>query len=395
MKAISLFSGAMGLDLGMEKAGFDVLVCNEFDPVICETIRKNSKTPLIEGDISKISSYELLKAAKVNKGEQIDLVFGGPPCQAFSTAGAQRSMKDVRGNLVLDFLRIIKDIRPNTFLLENVRGLMYAKIQEIPKGFKRDEYNFILNKKGGVLYFLSQEFQKLGYKISFALFNSANYGVPQKRERILFFGTLSKKEITLPVPTHDLTGINGLKWLSIREAFAGLNEKDMEYVEFRDNHKQYLSKLKEGQYWKYLSKKDQEKALGKSLFLQGGKTGFFRRLAWNSPAPTLVTSPIMPATMLCHPDKLRPLSVQEYARIQQFPDSWKFEGKTLQKYKQIGNAVPVGLAYPAGMALARHLKGKDSGSNSTGFNYSRYNGTDHVSFLDQFSGEISLQKKFL
>lgn len=380
MNAISLFSGAMGLDLGIEKAGFDIRVCNEIDPVFAETIKLNTKTPVICDDINNVSADVLLTAGSLKK-EDVDLIFGGPPCQAFSTAGARRALKDERGNAILSFLRLVKDIKPKTFLLENVRGLLYAKIDFVPESFDEKKYQHILGKKGGLIYFLYKEFGDLGYNVSFALFDSANYGVPQKRERVLMFGSSLNQEVQLPKQTHSKDGVIGKKWISLKEAFDGLEETKMEYVEFRDKHKEYLKKLKAGQYWKHLDPEDQQKALGGAYKLQGGKTGFYRRLAWEKPSPTIVTSPIMPATMLCHPDKLRPLSIQEYARIQQFPDDWVFAGKIAQKYKQIGNAVPVGLGYAAGKALKDHLVGLQEEKNELGKRFSRYNDTDHETFI--------------
>lgn len=113
--------------------------------------------------------------------------------------------------------------------------------------------------------------------------------------------------------------------------------------------------LKEGQNWKDLPETMAKEAMGKAFLLGGGKTGFLRRLDFNEPAPTLVTSPTMPATLLCHPTELRPLSIEEYARIQQFPDNWKFNGRIETIYKQIGNAVPVGLGYAIGKQIIRHM----------------------------------------
>lgn len=379
MNAISLFTGAMGLDIGIERAGFHVRVCNEIDPIFAETIRLNTKTPVICADINDVSADDLLQAGGLRK-EEVDLVFGGPPCQAFSTAGARRALGDARGNAILSFLRIVRDIKPKTFLLENVRGLLYAKIDFVPEGFDVAKYQHVIGQKGGLIYFLYKEFEKLGYKVSFALFDSANYGVPQKRERVLMFGSVLNKEVSLPQPTHYKDGVGEKKWVSIKQAFEGLVEEEMEYVEFREKHREFLQKLKSGQYWKHLSPEDQRRALGGSYKLQGGKTGFFRRLNWDTPSPTIVTSPIMPATMLCHPEKLRPLSIQEYARIQQFPDEWLFAGKLVQKYKQIGNAVPVGLGHSAGKALFAHINGIESDVEGV-TRFSRYSDTDHVTFI--------------
>jgi DNA (cytosine-5)-methyltransferase 1 len=259
--------------------------------------------------------------------------------------------------------------------------LLYAKLDAVPEGFNEVKYQNVLGKKGGLIYFLHKEFSDLGYNVSFALFDSANYGVPQKRERVLIFGSRSKNEIQLPAQTHSKDGVIGKKWVSIKEAFVGLKESEMRYVEFRDKHKEFLKKLTAGQYWKHLSIEDQKVALGGAFKLQGGKTGFYRRLAWEKPSPTLLTSPIMPATMLCHPDKLRPLSIQEYARIQQFPDDWVFAGKLVQQYRQVGNAVPVGLGYAAGKAIMSHLSGDFGEKNIKGERFSRYGGTDHKTFI--------------
>ena len=253
MKGISLFSGAMGLDLGMEKAGFKVSVCNEIEPSMVETIRTNSQIPVIGRDISSVSTEELLRVGNLKKGE-VDIVFGGPPCQSFSTAGKRKALGDDRGNVILDFLRVVAESEPKCFLLENVRGLLYAKLEYVPDGFDNKQYQSILGKKGGLIYFLYTEFSKLGYKISFALFNSANYGVPQKRERILFFGTRGEKAITLPRPTHNEFGESKLKpWISIKDAFTGLDNQKNDFVEFREKHLKYLSKLDAGQYWRHLS----------------------------------------------------------------------------------------------------------------------------------------------
>ena len=385
--AISLFSGALGLDIGIKKAGFDVRVCVENDPFAVETIKLNTKIPVIARDITTVETAEILSTAGLKK-EQVDLVFGGPPCQAFSTAGARRSVKDFRGNLIMSFLRVVKEVRPKTFLLENVRGLLSSKLNDVPFGFS--EYKKLALESGSVIYFLYKEFDKLGYKISFSLFDSANYGVPQRRERVLMFGTLANTTVPLPKPTHSRDGATGKRWVSIREAFLGMVENRMTGVDFREKHLQFLKKLHAGQYWKHLSKSDQKIAMGKAYFLQGGKTGFYRRLDWEKPSPALLTSPVMPATMLCHPERLRPLSIQEYARIQMFPDEWVFAGKPRNIYKLIGNAVPVGLGEAAGRELFAHLKGliaKDQIDDKF-FSYSRYRGTEYFHFIPQFENRV-------
>lgn len=353
--AISLFSGAMGLDLGIEKAGFDIRLCVEKDKWAVKTIHRNTDIPVIEKDINIVSTDELLQTAHLRK-EDVTLVVGGPPCQAFSTAGKQRGLDDVRGNVILQYLRVVNDIRPEYFVLENVRGLLSAKINVLPEAYS--EYAYLQGQKGGVLQFITDEFRKMGYAISYALLNAANYGVPEKRERVIVIGHRGDR-VPIPSPTHSEDASFGTKkWVTLRECIGDLEEATgLSYIELRPKSLPYLKLLGEGQNWKDLPADKAQEAMGKAYFLGGGKTGFLRRLSFNEPSPTLVTSPTMPATLLCHPTKLRPLSVEEYARIQQFPDNWHFEGNIQSVYRQIGNAVPVGLGFAVGQQIMNNIKG--------------------------------------
>lgn len=376
-KAISLFSGGMGLDIGLEKAGIDVRLCVDFDKFCCETIRKNrSNIPVIEGKIEDYTSKEILKAANLRPSE-VFLLHGGPPCQAFSTAGGRKSLQDIRGNCVLEFVKKVVEIQPRYFIMENVRGLLSAAISPTTNG------KVVLPEEmpGSVLRYVIDLFNEAGYTVSFALFDSANYGVPQKRERVIFFGNRGKTRIPLPQPTHSKEGTMGTKkWIGLKEALKHLNDIKHDHVDFSENRKKYYRLLKAGQYWRHLPEELQEEAMGPSYHLGGGKTGFYRRLSWNDPSPTLVTRPNMPATDLCHPKELRPLSVQEYKAIQQFPDDWWFAGNILEQYKQIGNAVPVGLGHMAGNAIIDFHTGKTTKEEQNIVKYSRYNGTTDIDF---------------
>lgn len=208
--------------------------------------------------------------------------------------------------------------------------------------------------------------------------------------------TEEKKEF-LCLLRHTLKQVKkrAKKWVTLREALKGLKEEDMNYIDFSDKQKYYLSLLKEGQNWRNLPEYLQEKALGKAYYLGGGKTGFYRRLSWDKPSPTLVTSPRMPATMLCHPDKLRPLSIEEYARIQQFPDNWKFEGSLVEIYKQIGNAVPVGLGYMAAKNIIDFYEGNYDveAEKKNKIPYSRYKYTTDYDFIHRFEKLIIKNEK--
>lgn len=383
MNAISLFSGAMGLDIGLEKAGIDIRLCVEFNKLAASTIRENTRIPLIEKDINNVTTKEMLETAGLKEGE-VELLVGGPPCQSFSLAGSKRGLDDSRGNLMTQYLRVLKEASPKYFILENVRGILSARLNYVPEEYK--EYDGIKDKPGSVLTFLYNEFRKLGYTISFSLFNAANYGVPQVRERVLVFGAKGSKRIPLPQPTHSKDGRYGTKeWVTLGEAISGLGEPSHdEYISLRPKQLKYMPLIPEGGCWKNLPEDIQESLMGgwKNGGKKGGNTGFLRRLDRNKPSPTLVTSPTMPLTLLCHPTELRPLSIREYARIQQFPDTWRFKGSTMDIYKQIGNAVPVGLGYIAGLQVLKFDKGELEGNedDSPKIPYCRYKNTTDKDF---------------
>lgn len=381
----------MGLDLGLEKAGIEIKLCVELNKQAASTIRNNTNIPIIDRDITTTPSSELLAVSGLERGE-VDLVVGGPPCQAFSTAGARRGLEDFRGNVIIQYLRVVSEIQPKYFILENVRGILSAKLNAVPDFYK--EYEDIKNESGSVIKFLANEFNKLGYTISFALFNAANYGVPQIRERVIIFGAKGTKRIPLPQPTHSEFGLHGTKkWVTLGDVINDLPKpKESEYAHLSNNLLRYMPLVKEGENWTCLDPEIAKAAMGKAYELGGGKTGFLRRLSRNRPAPTLVTSPVMPATLICHPTELRPLSVKEYARVQQFPDNWVFSGNIADIYKQIGNAVPVGLGYMAGMQIALFDKGELKGyeDRKNLIPYSRYKNTTDKEIALSITKELTL-----
>jgi DNA (cytosine-5)-methyltransferase 1 len=403
LNAISLFSGAMGFDLGIEKAGFDIRLCVEWDKWACKTIKANTSIPLLEGDITQFSATDILQAANLEPNN-VDLIFGGPPCQPFSSAGKRKGLTDLRSNTLYKFLDLVSEIKPKFFLLENVRGLLSAKLDDfVPDIFVHNPSASKLS--GSVMYWLCSEFKKLGYAISFSLFNAANYGVPQKRERVIIFGALGTHSIPLPSPTHsdpdDKTTRGLAKWVTIKEAFGNWKSflgnfdtikpaTSQNCGTLRKQHIPYLAMLKGGQYWKHLPIDIQKQVMGNKLNTNGGKTGFLRRLSYDQPSPTLVTVPTMPATSLCHPEFLRPLSIPEYARIQMFPSNWVFEGSIEQQYKQIGNAVPVGLGYVAGLQVIKFIHNSQELKNQSKQSpkYSRYKNTTDSTFLNTFEKHL-------
>lgn len=387
--ALSFFSGAMGLDIGMQNGGIEALLACEFNKYCRMTIQKNRPDMALIGDINQYSPEQILEMAGIPKGRKVDVIFGGPPCQAFSTAGARRAFADERGNVFLRYIHIVESIKPTYVVIENVRGLLSTPY---PYG---DHTSPI---KGGALCLIIDRLKKAGYTVSFELYNAANFGAPQIRERVVMIGKLGTEKVPYLVPTHSNQNIPGLQpWRTLRDAIKDVENKEQHYIVFPEKRLKFYRMLKEGQYWKDLPDDVQRDAMGNKLRLGGGKTGFYRRLSFSKPSPTLVTNPTMPATDLCHPVENRPLSVEEYSAIQGFPQEWEICGPILEQYKQIGNAVPIKL----GEAIARTILADMHGQQlpqMKGFHYSRYKNTSDVTWqramLSQFEKEKKKSKQY-
>ena len=394
-KVLSFFSGAMGLDIGLNKAGLEPMLASEIEPNTRKTILLNKPDIALIGDINQFDCASIRDYAGLEPDEEIDLVIGGPPCQAFSTAGKREAFNDSRGNVFLTFIDRILGLRPKFAVIENVRGLLsapYAMDYPDTKAFgyatKTPE-----NEKGGALLHIINLLEAGGYKVTFNLYNAANYGAPQKRERVVIFCSRDGVQVPYLNPTNSEDGAYGLpEWKTLGEALNGLDESNPEYLVFPEKRLKYYRILKEGQYWKDLPEDLQKEALGPSYYLGGGKTGFLRRLDMSKPSPTLVTDPTMPATDLCHPYLDRPLSIQEYKRIQEFPDDWKLFGSIKDKYRQIGNAVPVSLGKAIGEEVLTLLEGKTPPTPPLGFPFSRYKGTDEESFKKEMKKKLERRR---
>jgi DNA (cytosine-5)-methyltransferase 1 len=381
---LSFFSGALGLDIGLEAAGLLPLAVNEIDPVICETIRKNRPNlRLFDCDIREISAERIRRELGINT-EDLFAIVGGPPCQAFSTAGRRLGLNDDRGNVFLHFVSLVTALRPKYAVFENVRGLLSAPLRHRPHAL-RGAGNPPLGPEeqpGGALLSILDHLESQGYSTTFTLYNTANFGVPQVRERLIFFASREGRGIPFIAPTHSETAADGLPcWRTLRDAVWHLRGTRLTHGMFPMQRLRYLSMLREGQNWRDLPKHIQKEAMGKSWHSNGGKTGFYRRLSWDKPAPTLVTRPTMPATALCHPDELRPLAIEEYREIQTFPSDYFFSGRNDMQYLQIGNAVPPRF----GFAIGKHLVDCDAGvaTSIKNVRMSRYVGTDHESWREQ------------
>lgn len=347
MRSISLFSGAMGLDIGLMEAGIKIEIGQDIDSFCIQTMLLNGHQGIL-GDVRTISPETLLGAAGMKAGEPF-LVCGGPPCQPFSTAGKRLGINDPRGSLFLDFVRMVDAIRPRFFVMENVKGLMSA--------FLKDEHG--KNTSTKVLEIILEEFKRLNYKTVYGVLDAVNYGVPQFRERFVLVGSRDNEDIFMPVPTHFHVHQNpDYRWKILGDTIRDLEDEQGECDVFSESRLRYLRMVPEGGNWRDLPDGILQEAMGGAYQSGGGKVGFYRRLSYAQPSPTVVTSPVQKATMMCHPVKDRPLSVAECARIQQFPDSWKFVGTTASKYKQIGNAVPVGMAKAIGEMLVSVANGE-------------------------------------
>lgn len=378
--ALSFFSGAMGLDIGLKKSGINALLACENNKPCRMTIETNNQDIALIGDINKYSAKEILKMANISSNQKVDVIFGGPPCQAFSTAGCRRGFDDERGNVFLKYLDIINDIKPKYVVIENVRGLL--SVPYPCRGLSSPI-------KGGALCVILDRLEKMGYAVSFNLYNAANFGAPQIRERVVIIGKLGKTKVPYLIPTHSDDQRYGLlPWRTFGEAVCNIPTTiEHHYIKFPEKRLKYYRMLKEGQYWKDLPYEIQPEAMGRSYKLGGGKTGFYRRLSFNKPSPTLVTNPTMPATDLCHPTENRPLSVEEYKYVQEFPSEWRICGSILEQYKQIGNAVPIKLGEAIGKAIIDDMNQKKNLPIGE-FSYSRYKNTDELTWKNDMNQKL-------
>ncbi len=330
-KIIELFAGAGGLALGLEKAGFQSLLLNEIDRDACETLKKNRVNWNVKN--CDIKDYDFTKY----KGE-VDLLTGGFPCQAFSYAGKKLGFNDTRGTLFYEFARAVKETNPKVILAENVKGL-------------------VSHDSGKTLETIKNIIEEIGYElVEPKILKAIFYKVPQKRERI--FLVAIRKDLSRFVSFNYPAKFP--KIFTLRDALkkGDLFNKDVPKTEgqiYPQRKKEILSKVPQGGYWRDLPDDLQREYMRGSYFLGGGKTGLARRLSWDEPSLTLTCAPAQKQTERCHPTETRPLTFREYARIQTFPDDWLFCGSLSSIYKQIGNAVPVNLAYAVGRSLVNLL----------------------------------------
>lgn len=378
---VSLFSGGMGLDLGIERTGrFRIRVCLEEKSPFCKTIRLNrdagrvsSELHVLERDIATVDPHEIMSLLEM-KPREIDLIVAGPPCQSFSTAGRRGTVQDHRGSLLWQFLRFVEAFQPKFFLMENVRGLLSAAIRHRPIARRPENGGPRLEpdeEPGSVVRMFSKALQAIpgsAYHMDIFEVNSVNYGAPQIRERALFIGNRLHAQVDFPDPTHaaphacgqprtlfEPSGSRLRPWSTLRDAIGGLSETNPTVLDFSPRKKKFLDMIPPGSNWRSLPEDIQKESMGKAWLAKGGRSGWWRRLTFDLPCPTLMTMPNHASTSLCHPTETRALSIREYARIQEFPDDWEFVGSTSEQYAQVGNAVPTRLGKVSGEVIADAL----------------------------------------
>ena len=322
MKVIELCAGAGGLALGFEKAGLEHELLVEIDKDCVETLRKNRPDwNILNADIKEVDFTKYYA----------DIVVAGLPCQPFSYAGKKLGFDDTRGTLFFDYARCLKETNPQMCIIENVEGL-------------------VRHDKGRTIETIVNVLEDdLDYNVQYKVLNAVDYGVAQKRKRMFLVGT--KKGLIFNYPEK----IKGNPIL--RDALKDVPKS--EGTEYSDKKKEILELVPPGGCWIDLPEEIQKEYMGKSFYSGGGKRGMARRISWDEPCLTLTTSPCQKQTERCHPDEVRPFTVREYARIQSFPDDWKFEGGITSKYKQIGNAVPVKVAEAVGYEVINTLSGEN------------------------------------
>lgn len=328
-KVLELFAGAGGLAIGLEKAGIKCAALNEIDKWACQTLKENRpKWKVLEGDIKNFNFS--------NFNGEIDVVTGGFPCQAFSYAGKKLGLKDARGTLFYEFARVVKEVNPPICIGENVKGLLS-------------------HEKGKTIKGMISILDEIGYNVvPVKVLKAINYNVPQKRERVILVGIRKDINAKYNYPKPHQKIYNLIDALKKGELFD-CDVPKSEGSKYPEHKKVVLDLVPQKGYWRNLPLDIQKEYMGKSFYLGGGKTGIARRIGWDEPSLTLTCSPAQKQTERCHPDETRPFTVREYARIQTFPDDWKFSGSISQQYKQIGNAVPCNLGQEIGYSIIHFL----------------------------------------
>lgn len=328
---IELFAGAGGLALGIEKAGFDTLGLIEFDRDASDTLKCNRpEWKVINDDIANISCLDLPEYFNLEIGE-LDLLSGGAPCQSFSYAGKRLGLEDARGTLFYHYAKFLEQLQPKMFLFENVKGLLS-------------------HDKGKTYRVITDIFQSCGYSIKYKVLNAWDYGVAQKRERLITIGI--RNDLTDKI-TFDFPAPHKYKPI-LRDILLDCPKSEgSSYSEYK---RKIFELVPPGGYWRDIPEDIAREYMKSCWYMEGGRTGILRRLSLDEPSLAVLTSPSQKQTDRCHPLEARPFTIRENARCQSFPDDWQFCGSVGSQYKQVGNAVPVNLAYEIALQIRKSLE---------------------------------------
>ncbi len=330
-KTMELFAGAGGLALGIEKAGFETVGLIEFDKWAAATLQHNRpQWNVINDDIANISCLDIETLFSIEKRE-LDLLSGGAPCQAFSYAGKRLGLEDTRGTLFYHYAMFLNKLQPKMFLFENVKGLLN-------------------HNKGETYTTITDIFENEGYTLYKKVLNAWDYGVAQKRERLILIGIRNDLALSAKFEfpkQHEYKPV--LKDILL-DCPKSVGTKYSEYK------REIFEKVTPGGYWRNIDEDIAKEYMKSCWHMEGGRTGILRRLSLDEPSLTVLTSPSQKQTDRCHPLEARPFTVRENARCQSFPDDWEFCGSVGAQYKQVGNAVPVNLAYEIGLKIKQTLE---------------------------------------
>lgn len=329
MKLISLFSGCGGLDLGFEKAGFDIAVANEFDKTIWETFKINHPyTRLLEDDIRNIKEEDF--------PNEIDGIIGGPPCQSWSEAGALRGIEDDRGQLFFDYIRILRDKQPKFFLAENVSGMLANRHSEAVKN-------------------IIEMFEESGYNVTVTLVNAKDYGVAQERKRVFYIGF--RKDLGIKFEFPEGSTVNEHDKITLRDIIWDLQETAIPALENNQHNPKSVNNNEYfvGAYSPIFMSRNRVKEWDEQAYTVQASG---RQCQLHPQAPKMIKHGKNDCRFVEGKEHLyRRMTVREIARIQGFPDDFKFIYKGINDaYKMIGNAVPVNLAYEIASAIRKVLE---------------------------------------
>lgn len=338
MRILDIFSGAGGFSLGFEKAGNNTVIAVDINPFALETFKYNfPESEVICGDITEESIKK--KIVKLSKEKKVDMIIGGPPCQGFSLQGKKLGLKDERNFLFLEFVNLVKRIRPKFFVLENVKNMINAE-------------------QGYFIDLIVEEFSKLGYYVDYKVINAKDVGVPQNRERAFVVGSLESKIEFKIKEKKTCTVRDAISDLAYLESGEGEDESDYRYK--AKTSYQRLMRKKSTKLFNHKATNHKKVALDKLKLipkecgkehlpneLKGNQkfSSTWGRLRWDGISPTIDTRFDTPSNGTnSHPELNRAITPREAARLQSFPDSFKFLGNKTEICKQIGNAVPPMLA---------------------------------------------------